>query len=81
MLLLPVQLSVLRVSVDAVTPTNLLFNVTSTPGALLRFWHERRLVGSLSALLLNLLVAVVVSAAVNAVKGMPVDHTSAEDYA
>jgi SSS family solute:Na+ symporter len=36
---------------------------------------------ALSALVLNLLVAVVVSAAANAVKGMPVDHTSAEDYA
>ena len=35
---------------------------------------------SLSALVLNLAVALVVSAAVNAVKGMPVDHTVAEDY-
>ncbi len=51
-LLLPVQLSVLRVSVAAVTPTNLLFNVAATPGGLLRFWHERRLVGPLSTLLI-----------------------------
>jgi uncharacterized membrane protein YfcA len=50
-LLLPVQLSVLRVSVEAATPTNLLFNVWATPGGLLRFWHERRLVGPLSGLL------------------------------
>jgi uncharacterized protein len=52
-LLLPVQLSVLRVAVDAVTPTNLLFNVAATPGGLLRFWHERRLTGPLSALLIS----------------------------
>jgi uncharacterized membrane protein YfcA len=51
-LLLPVQLSILRVSAAVATPTNLLFNVAATPGALLRFWQERRLVGSLSALLL-----------------------------
>jgi uncharacterized protein len=65
-LLLPVQLSVLRVSVDAVTPTNLLFNVGSTPGALLRFWHERRLVGSLSTLLLaGTLPGVIAGAAIH----------------
>jgi uncharacterized membrane protein YfcA len=50
-LLLPAQLSVLRVSVETVTPTNLLFNVLATPGGLVRFWHERRLVGPLSGLL------------------------------
>ena len=33
-LLLPVQLSVLGVPSPAVTPTNLLFNVAATPGAL-----------------------------------------------
>jgi solute:Na+ symporter, SSS family len=36
---------------------------------------------ALSALVLNLLVALVVSAGVNAVKGMPTDETAAEDYA
>jgi uncharacterized protein len=51
-LLLPVQLSVLRVPSPAVTPTNLLFNVVAVPGSLLRFWHERRLFSSLGALLL-----------------------------
>jgi uncharacterized membrane protein YfcA len=50
-LLLPVQLSVLGVPSPAVTPTNLLFNVAATPGALLRFSQERRLVGPLSRLL------------------------------
>src|SRR3954451_18475039 len=44
-LLLPVQVSVLRVASPAVTPTNLLFNVAARPGGLLRFWRERRLGG------------------------------------
>jgi uncharacterized membrane protein YfcA len=35
--LLPVQVSVLGVPSPAVTPTNLLFNVVATPGALLRY--------------------------------------------
>jgi uncharacterized membrane protein YfcA len=35
-----------------VTPTNLMFNVVAVPGSLLRFWHERRLFNSLSALLI-----------------------------
>jgi uncharacterized protein len=51
-LLLPVQVSVLRVPSPAVTPTNLLFNVVAVPGGLLRFWQERRLFSSLSGLLL-----------------------------
>src|SRR5262249_7927821 len=36
---------------------------------------------ALSALILNLLVALAVSAAANAIKGMPRDETAAEDYA
>jgi hypothetical protein len=35
--LLPVQLDLLRVPSPAVTPTNLLFNIVATPGALLRY--------------------------------------------
>ncbi|GLY47700.1 TSUP family transporter [Lentzea sp. NBRC 102530] len=35
--LLPVQLSVLGVPSPSVTPTNLLFNIVATPGALLRY--------------------------------------------
>ncbi len=51
-LLLPVQLSILGVASPAVTPTNLLFNVISVPGGLLRFWRERRLSGPLALLLI-----------------------------
>ncbi|MHB8243174.1 MAG: sulfite exporter TauE/SafE family protein [Solirubrobacteraceae bacterium] len=51
-LLLPVQVSVLGVPSPAVTPTNLLYNVFSTPGALMRFAREGRLRGSLAGLLI-----------------------------
>jgi uncharacterized protein len=50
-LLLPIQLSVLRVPSPAVTPTNLLFNVAAVPGGLLRFWHQRRVLNGLTGLL------------------------------
>jgi uncharacterized membrane protein YfcA len=41
--LLPIQLSVLGVASPAVTPTNLLFNVVATPGALLRYWRKQQI--------------------------------------
>ncbi|PRY19450.1 peptide deformylase [Pseudosporangium ferrugineum] len=50
--LLPVQLSVLAVPNPAVTPTNLLFNVVSGPGALLRYGRRGALAGPLTRLLL-----------------------------
>jgi uncharacterized protein len=51
--LLPIQLDVLRVPSPAVTPTNLLFNVVATPGALLRFQRTGCLGGSLPRQLLG----------------------------
>lgn len=53
MLLLPVQLSVLHVANPALTPTNLLYNVIATPGALARFARERRLLSPLTRPLLT----------------------------
>ncbi|MGN2638970.1 TSUP family transporter [Nocardia takedensis] len=50
--LLPVQISVLSVPSPAVTPTNLLFNVVSIPGALLRYSRRDSLRGPLTRLLL-----------------------------
>lgn len=50
--LLPVQLDVLRVPSPAVTPTNLLFNVIATPGALWRHHRAGRLHGPLVGMLL-----------------------------
>ena len=39
-LLLPFQVSVLSTPSPAVTPTNLLYNVVATPGALYRYWRQ-----------------------------------------
>ncbi|GAA2631040.1 sulfite exporter TauE/SafE family protein [Paractinoplanes durhamensis] len=50
--LLPVQLSVLHVPSPAVTPTNLLFNIVSGPGALLRYHRRGHLAGPLTRLLI-----------------------------
>lgn len=51
--LLPVQLDVLRIPSPAVTPTNLLFNVVSTPGALLRYRCTGSRAGPLTGRLLT----------------------------
>src|SRR5437667_12877754 len=37
---LPFQVSVLGTPSPAVTPTNLLYNVVATPGALYRYWRQ-----------------------------------------
>src|SRR3954470_21841788 len=64
-LLLPVQLSLLGVPSPAVTPTNLLFNVVATPGALLRYRRRGSLATPLTRLmLLGTLPGVVVGATV-----------------
>lgn len=51
--LLPFQLSVLDVPSPAVTPTNLLFNVVATPGALLRYGRIGQLRNALAVQLLQ----------------------------
>jgi len=50
-LLLPFQVSVLGTPSPAVTPTNLLYNVVSTPGALYRYWRQGQTGGRLSVVL------------------------------
>jgi uncharacterized membrane protein YfcA len=50
-LLLPFQVSVLGTPSPAVTPTNLLYNVVSTPGALYRYWRQGQTGGRLSGVL------------------------------
>jgi len=52
MFLLPVQLDLLRVPSPAVTPTNLMFNIISTPGAILRYRGTGSFVESLTGQLL-----------------------------
>jgi hypothetical protein len=51
-LLLPVQVSVLGTPSPAVTPTNLLYNVVATPGALYRYWRQGQTGGRLALVLI-----------------------------
>jgi uncharacterized protein len=51
-LLLPFQVSVLGTPSPAVTPTNLLYNVIATPGALYRYWRQRHGGGRLALVLI-----------------------------
>ena len=50
-LLLPFQVSVLGTPSPAVTPTNLLYNVVATPGAIYRFWRQGQTGGRLTRVL------------------------------
>ncbi len=51
-LLLPFQISVLGTPSPAVTPTNLLYNVIATPGAIYRYWRQRQTGGRLVLVLI-----------------------------
>jgi len=51
-LLLPFQVSVLGTPSPSVTPTNLLYNVLATPGALYRYWRQGQTGGRLAAVLI-----------------------------
>src|SRR6202789_801028 len=51
-LLLPFQVSVLGTPSPAVTPTNLLYNVVATPGALERYWRQGQNGGRLALVLI-----------------------------
>lgn len=51
-LLLPFQVSVLGTPSPAVTPTNLLYNVVATPGAIYRYWRQGQTGGRLTVLLI-----------------------------
>ncbi len=74
-LLLPIQLSVLKVPSPAVTPTNLLFNVFATPGALWRFRSEGRLLGPLTRLLVAGTLPGVVAGAIVRVEWLSSSHS------
>jgi hypothetical protein len=63
--LLPVQLDVLRVPSPAVTPTNLLFNLVATPGALWRYWRAGTVdIGLTGRLLVGTVPGVVIGSVV-----------------
>jgi uncharacterized membrane protein YfcA len=64
-LLLPFQVSVLGTPSPAVTPTNLLYNVVATPGALYRYWRQGQTGGTLTRqLLLGTLPGVIVGSVI-----------------
>jgi uncharacterized membrane protein YfcA len=70
-LLLPFQVSVLGTPSPAVTPTNLLYNVVATPGALYRYWRQGQTGGRLAALLVAGTLPGVVAGSVIRVELLP----------
>ena len=70
-LLLPFQVSVLGTPSPAVTPTNLLYNVVATPGALYRYWRQGQTGGELTAVLLAGTMPGVVAGSVIRVELLP----------
>jgi uncharacterized membrane protein YfcA len=69
--LLPIQLSLLSVPSPAVTPTNLLFNIVSIPGALLRYSRNAELRSPLTRVLLAGTLPGVIAGAVIRVFAIP----------
>jgi len=70
-LLLPFQVGVLGTPSPAVTPTNLLYNVVATPGALIRYWRQGQSGGRLAVLLMAGTVPGVVAGSVIRVRFLP----------
>jgi uncharacterized membrane protein YfcA len=70
-LLLPFQVGVLGTPSPAVTPTNLLYNVVATPGALYRYWRQHQTGGSLAVTLITGTVPGVIAGSVIRVEFLP----------
>ncbi len=73
-LLLPFQVSVLGTPSPAVTPTNLLYNVVATPGALYRYWRQGQTGGRLALVLIAGTVPGVIAGSVIRVELLPGAH-------
>jgi uncharacterized protein len=73
-LLLPFQVSVLGTPSPAVTPTNLLYNVVATPGALYRYWRQGQTGGKLALALIAGTLPGVVAGAIIRVDLLPSAH-------
>ena len=69
--LLPFQVSVLGTPSPSVTPTNLLYNVVSTPGALYRYWRQGQTGGRLALVLIAGTLPGVIAGSVIRVKVLP----------
>jgi uncharacterized membrane protein YfcA len=70
-LLLPFQVSVLGTPSPAVTPTNLLYNVVASPGALYRYWRQGQTGGRLGLLLIVGTVPGVIAGSIIRVELLP----------
>ena len=70
-LLLPFQVSVLGTPSPAVTPTNLLYNVIATPGALYRYWRQGQTGGRLAVVLVTGTLPGVIAGSVIRVELLP----------
>src|ERR1017187_4428757 len=73
-LLLPFQVSVLGTPSPAVTPTNLLYNVIATPGALYQYWRQHQSGGQLALTLIAGTLPGVVAGSVIRVELLPGPH-------
>jgi uncharacterized membrane protein YfcA len=73
-LLLPFQLDVLDTPSPAVTPTNLLYNVVATPGALYRYWRQGQTGGRLTGVLITGTLPGVIAGSVIRVEWLPGPH-------
>jgi uncharacterized membrane protein YfcA len=73
-LLLPFQVSVLGTPSPAVTPTNLLYNVIATPGALYRYWRQGQTGGRLALVLIAGTLPGVIAGSVIRVELLPGAH-------
>jgi uncharacterized protein len=70
-LLLPFQVGVLGTPSPSVTPTNLLYNVVATPGALYRYWRQGQTGGRLAVVLIAGTLPGVVAGSVIRVELLP----------
>jgi uncharacterized membrane protein YfcA len=73
-LLPPLQVTVLATPSPAVTPTNLLYNVIATPGALYRYWRQGQTGGQLALVLVTGTLPGVIAGSVIRVKLLPGIH-------
>ena len=73
-LLLPFQVSVLGTPSPSVTPTNLLYNVVATPGALYRYWRQGQTGGRLALVLIAGTLPGVIAGSFIRVKLIPGPH-------
>jgi len=73
-LLLPFQVGVLGTPSPAVTPTNLLYNVVATPGALYRYWRQGQTGGRLALVLIAGTLPGVITGSIIRVTLLPSPH-------